>query len=115
MPIVFYYLLSEGPVYRREYRRDSEGYDYRRNASGSYFHGDHDYRDQGYRESRFGRDCDYRDQGSSESCFGGDCDYRRDCEYRDQYSDPYGGRRYVSGRLDRFDLRGETTKEDDRK
>ena len=70
-------------------------------------HGDHDYRDQGYNESRFGRDCDYRDQGYDESCFGRDRDYRRDCDYRDRYSDPYRERRYVSGRLERFDEGGD--------
>ena len=106
---------DRSPHENREYRRGSEGYDYARNVSRLHSHGDRDYRDQGYSESRFGRDCDYRDQGYNESCFGRDRDYRRDCDYRDRYSDPYGERRYASGRLERFDMRGETTKEEDRK
>ena len=106
---------DRSPHEGREYRRGSEGYDYARNVSRLHSHGDRDYRDQGYSESRFGRDCDYRDQGYNESCFGRDRDYRRDCDYRDRYSDLYGERRYASGRLERFNMRGETTKEEDRK
>ena len=104
---------DRSPHEGREYRRGSEGYDYARNVSRLHSHEDRDYRDQGYDESRFGRDCDYREQGYDESCFGRDRDYRRDCDYRDRYSDPYGERMYVSGRLERFDMRGETTKEED--
>ena len=36
--------------YRHEYKRESEGYDYARNVNGLHFHGDRDYRDQGYSE-----------------------------------------------------------------
>ena len=106
---------DRSPHEGREYRRESEGYDYARNVSRLHSHEDRDYRDQGYNESRFGRDRDYRDQGYNELCFGRDRDYRRDCDYRDQYSDPYGEKRYVSGRLERFDMRAETTKEEYRK
>ena len=79
---------DRSPREGREYRRKSEGYDYARNVSRLHSHGDRDYRDQGYNESHFGRD---------------------------RYSDPYSERRYASGRLEHFDMRRETTKEEDRK
>ena len=47
---------DRSPHEGREYRRGSEGYDYACNVSRLHSHGDRDYRDQGYNESRFGRD-----------------------------------------------------------